>query len=64
MEKIWCGSKGKTMKGANTIIASDSKSNAVLYTRADILRREESQEVKKFVLLEKYKKAMLAKHLF
>ena len=49
MEKIWCGSKGKTMKGANTIIASDSKSNAVLYTRADILRREESQEVKKFV---------------
>ncbi|WP_347273320.1 transposase [Candidatus Kuenenia sp.] len=37
------------MKGANTIIASDSKSNAVLYTRADILRREESQEVKKFV---------------
>lgn len=49
MEKIWCGSKGKTMKGANTIIASDSNSNAILYTRADILRREEAQEVKKFV---------------
>ena len=25
MEKIWCGSKGKTLKGANTIIASDSQ---------------------------------------
>lgn len=49
MEKIWCGSKGKTMKGADTIIASDSQSNAILYTRADILRREEAQEVKKFV---------------
>lgn len=49
MEKIWCGSKGKTLKGANTIIASDSQSNAIVYTRADILRREEAQEVKKFV---------------
>jgi len=49
MEKIWCGSKGKTMKGADTIIASDSQSNTILYTRADILRREEAQEVKKFV---------------
>jgi transposase len=49
MENIWCGSKGKTMKGANTIIASDSQSNAILYTRADILRREEAEEVKKFV---------------
>lgn len=49
MEKIWCGSKGKTMKGANTILASDSQSNTILYTRADILRREEAQEVKKFI---------------
>lgn len=49
MEKIWCGSKGKTMKGANTILASDGESNAVLYTRADILRSEEAQEVKKFI---------------
>ena len=37
------------MKGADTIIASDSQSNTILYTRADILRREEAQEVKKFV---------------
>ncbi len=49
MEKIWCGSKGKTIKGATSIFAQDSKSNAVLYTRADILRSEEVNEVKKFV---------------
>ncbi len=49
MEQVWCGSKGKTMKGANTVFASDGQSNAVIYTRADILRSEEAQEVKKFV---------------
>jgi transposase len=49
MEKVWCGAKGKTIKGANTVFAQDSQSNTVLYTRADILRSEEAQEVKKFV---------------
>jgi transposase len=49
MEKIWCGAKGKTLKGANTIFAQDAQSNTILYTRADILRREESNEIKKFV---------------
>lgn len=49
MEKIWCGARGKTMKGANTIFAQDSESNAILYTRADILRKEQSQEIKKFI---------------
>ncbi len=49
MEKVWCGSKGKTMKGANTVFACDGESNAILYTRADILRKEEAQEIKKFV---------------
>ena len=48
MEKVWCGAKGKTMKGANTVLVQDSQSNAILYTRADILRNEEAQEVKKF----------------
>ncbi len=37
------------MKGANTVFVQDSKSNVVLYTRADILRSEEASEVKKFV---------------
>jgi transposase len=49
MEKIWCGAKGKTLKGANTIFAQDAQSNTILYTRADILRREESKEIKNFV---------------
>lgn len=49
MEKVWCGAKNKTMKGADTVIAQDAKSNMILYTRADILRKEESQEVLKFV---------------
>ncbi len=48
MEKVWCGAKGKTMKGANTVFVQDSQSNAILYTRADILRKEEAQEVRKF----------------
>ena len=49
MERVWCGAKGKTMKGANTVVAQDAESNAVVYARADILRKEECEEVKKFV---------------
>ena len=49
MEKIWCGARGKIMKGANTVFIQDSQSNAILYTRADILRNEEANEIKKFV---------------
>lgn len=48
MEKVWCGSKNKAMKGANTVFAQDSESNLILYTRADILRSEESGEILKF----------------
>ena len=49
MERVWCGARGKAMKGANTIFATDGQSNAIVYTRADILRSEEAHEVKKFV---------------
>ena len=49
MERVWCGARGKAMKGANTIFATDSQSNAIVYTRADILRSEEANEVRKFV---------------
>lgn len=49
MERVWCGARGKTLKGANTVFAQDADTNAILYTRADILRREESQEVLRFV---------------
>lgn len=49
MEKVWCGARGKAIKGANTLFAQDSQSNVILYTRADILRRDEAGEIKKFV---------------
>lgn len=55
MERVWCGARNKTMKGANTVFAQDSKNNMILYTRADILRKEESVEIKKFI---KYWKAV------
>ncbi len=49
MEKVWCGARGKAIKGANTIFAQDSESNAIIYTRADILRQNEASEILKFV---------------
>ncbi|MBF0548524.1 MAG: transposase [Candidatus Riflebacteria bacterium] len=49
MEKIWCGARGKALKGACTIFAQDSRSNIIVYTRADILRKEEASEIKKFI---------------
>ncbi len=49
MQKVWCGARGKSMKGANTIFAQDANSNMIIYTRADILRSEESRQVKRFV---------------
>jgi hypothetical protein len=48
MEKVWCGARGKTMKGATTVFAQDSQSNTVIYTRADIFRSEEADEIKHF----------------
>lgn len=49
MEKVWCGARGKAMKGACSVFAQDSHSNAIVYTRTDILRKEEASEIKKFV---------------
>lgn len=49
MEKVWCGAKGRRLKGANTLLAQDGSSNVVLYTKADILKKNESKEIKLFV---------------
>ena len=49
MEKVWCGARGKSMKGANTFFAQDGDSDAVLYARSDIKRSESSEEIKKFI---------------
>jgi hypothetical protein len=49
MEKVWCGARGKSMKGANTFFAQDGDSNAILYTKSDIKRSESSEEIKNFI---------------
>lgn len=49
MEKVWCGARGKAMKGANTLLAQDADSNAILYTNADILRKDEAGAIQAFI---------------
>jgi transposase len=49
MEKVWCGARSKAIKGVNTMFAQDSDSNAIIYTHADILRKNETEEIRKFV---------------
>lgn len=49
MEKVWCGARGKALKGANTLLAQDASSNAIVYTKADILRKDEAGAIQDFV---------------
>jgi transposase len=49
MEKVWCGARGKALKGANTFFAQDGESDLLLYANSDIKRKESSKEIKKFV---------------
>ena len=49
MEKLWCGARGKALKGANTFFAQDGVSNSLMYVNADIKRSESSLEITKFV---------------
>jgi hypothetical protein len=49
MEKVWVGAKHQVMKGANTLFAQDSRSNVILYTKADVLRADETQEIQHFI---------------
>lgn len=49
MEKVWCGARGKALKGANTFFAQYGVSNSLMYVNADIKRSESSLEIKKFV---------------
>lgn len=49
MEKVWCGARGKALKGANTFFAQDGASNSLMYVNADIKRSESSLEIRKFV---------------
>jgi len=49
MEKVWCGARNKAMKAANTFFAQDAESNVILYTNADVLRQDGSEEILNFV---------------
>jgi transposase len=49
MEKVWCGTRGKTLKGANTFFAQNGDNGSLIYTSADIKRAESSEEIKKFI---------------
>ncbi|MEW5705163.1 MAG: transposase [Pseudomonadota bacterium] len=49
MEKVWCGSRNKALKGANTFFAQDAETRSLLYANADVLRRNSSREILHFV---------------
>jgi transposase len=49
MEQVWCGSRNKAMKGANTFFAQDGESNSLLYANADVFRKEGAKEILRFV---------------
>jgi len=49
MEKIWCSTRGKALKGANTFFAQDGQSSSLVYVNADIKRAESCLEIKRFV---------------
>src|SRR5208337_3076676 len=49
MDKVWCATRGKSLRGANTFFAQDGESDSLIYTRSDIKRAESSEEIKKFI---------------
>lgn len=49
MEKVWCGARGKALRGANTFFAQDAESHALLYANADVLRKDGPSEILRFV---------------
>lgn len=49
MEKVWCGSRNKVMKGANTFFAQAGEKNTLIYTKADIKRKESAEEIQEFL---------------
>ena len=49
LEKHWAGARSKTMKGALTLFAQDAESKLLLYTAADIKRKEADDQVLNFL---------------
>ena len=48
MERVWVSARSRAMKGANTLFAQDSQSNIILYSHADILRKNEAKAILQF----------------
>jgi len=49
LEEHWAGARSKTMKGALTLFAQDAASKLILYTAADIQRKEADDQVMRFL---------------
>jgi hypothetical protein len=49
LESHWAGARNKVMKGALTLFAQDSASKLILYTDADLKRRESDDQVLEFL---------------
>ncbi len=49
LEEHWAGTRGRRMKGALTLFAQDAQSKLIVYTAADIQRRESDEQVFKFL---------------
>ncbi len=49
LEKHWTGARGKTMKGALTLLAQDAESKLIVYTDADIKKEEADDQVLAFL---------------
>jgi len=49
LDKNWVGARGKGIKSALTVFAQDCTSKLILYTQADLRRREADDQVNEFV---------------
>ncbi len=49
LEKHWTGARGKTLKGALTLLAQDAQSKLILYTGADIKKAEADDQILSFL---------------
>jgi len=49
LDEHWAGSRNKRMKGALTLFAQDAASKLILYTAADIQRKESDDQVMSFL---------------
>lgn len=49
LQKHWAGARNKRMKGALTLVGQDADSRLILYTAADIQRREADDQILEFL---------------